>query len=116
MINLRALSPRVGFVWVCLGVLVIGSGRELALFVRRRKARKGPDRHKAMEAVRARWVSGVPSEFSDPKVCFETMLAVKWPDGKVTCPKCGHDKVYIIRTRSLLQCKSKTCKKQFIDN
>ena len=51
--------------------------------------------------------------YSDPKVCFETMLAVKWPDGKVTCPKCGHDQVYIIRTRSLLQCKAKTCKKQF---
>lgn len=51
--------------------------------------------------------------YSDPKVCFETMLRVKWPDGKVTCPKCGHDQVYIIRTRSLLQCKSKTCKKQF---
>lgn len=51
--------------------------------------------------------------YSDPQVCFETMLAVKWPDGKVVCPKCGHDQVYIIRTRSLLQCKSKTCKKQF---
>src|SRR3954467_4985899 len=51
--------------------------------------------------------------YSDPKVCFETMLGVKWPDGKVTCPKCGHDQVYIIATRSLLQCKSKACKKQF---
>lgn len=51
--------------------------------------------------------------FSDRKVCFEAMLAVKWPDGKPTCPKCGHDQVYIIRTRSMLQCKSPTCKKQF---
>jgi len=66
--RIRWVFPAVA--WVCLGVLVIGSGRELALFVRRRKARKGPDRHKAMEAVRARWVSGVPSEFSDPKVCL----------------------------------------------
>ena len=27
------------------------------------------DRRKAMEAVRTRWVSGVPSEFTDPKIC-----------------------------------------------
>ena len=51
--------------------------------------------------------------YSDPKICFETMVGVKWPDGKPTCPKCGHNEVYIIATRQLLQCKSKTCKKQF---
>ena len=56
--------------WVCFAVLVIASGWELALFVKRRKARKGPDRRKAMEAVRARWVSGVPAEFADPKACL----------------------------------------------
>src|SRR6266700_6374756 len=39
--------------WVCFAVLVVASGWELALFVKRRKARKGPDRRKAMEAVRA---------------------------------------------------------------
>ncbi|MGH9930998.1 MAG: hypothetical protein ACREA9_17460 [Pyrinomonadaceae bacterium] len=31
--------------------------------------------------------------YADPKVCFETMLRVKWPDGKIVCPKCGGDKV-----------------------
>lgn len=51
--------------------------------------------------------------FSDLKVCFEHMLPVKWPDGKPTCPKCGHGEVYVIRTRAMLQCKSPTCKKQF---
>jgi transposase-like protein len=51
--------------------------------------------------------------FTDPKVCFETMLAVKWPDGKITCPKCGCDKVGVIRSRSMLQCKEATCRKQF---
>lgn len=51
--------------------------------------------------------------YADPKICFETMIGVKWPDGKPTCPKCGHNEVYIIATRQLLQCKSKTCKKQF---
>jgi hypothetical protein len=56
--------------WVCGAILVFGSGRELVLFVRRRKARKGPDRRKAMEAVRGRWVSSVPSEFTDAKTCL----------------------------------------------
>jgi transposase-like protein len=51
--------------------------------------------------------------FSDPKVCFEAMLAVKWPDGKVACPKCGSDKVGVVRSRSLLQCKAADCRKQF---
>lgn len=51
--------------------------------------------------------------FSDPKVCFETMLAAKFPDGKITCPKCGCDKVGVVRSRSLLQCKAKDCRKQF---
>lgn len=51
--------------------------------------------------------------YSDPKVCFETMLAAKWPDGKVCCPKCGGDKVGVIRSRSMLQCKAVGCRKQF---
>ena len=55
--------------WICGAVLVLGSGRELALFVQRRKARKGPDRRKAMKAVRDRWIGSVPSEFTDPKTC-----------------------------------------------
>lgn len=51
--------------------------------------------------------------FADAKVCFETMLTVKWPDGKVCCPKCGSDKVGVVRSRSLLQCKATDCRKQF---
>lgn len=51
--------------------------------------------------------------FSDPKVCFESMLSAKFPDGKITCPKCGCDKVGVIRSRSMLQCKAKECRKQF---
>lgn len=51
--------------------------------------------------------------YSDPKVCFETMLAVKWPDGKVVCPACDSDKVGVIRSRSKLQCKITGCRKQF---
>ncbi len=51
--------------------------------------------------------------FSDAKVCFQHMLAVKWPDGKITCPKCGGESIGVITSRSMLQCKSKECRKQF---
>jgi transposase-like protein len=51
--------------------------------------------------------------YADPKICFETMLTVKWPDGKVVCPSCGSDKVGVIRSRSKLQCKVVGCRKQF---
>jgi transposase-like protein len=51
--------------------------------------------------------------YSDLKICFETMIAVKWPDGKITCPKCGGDAIGVIRSRSMLQCKAKGCRKQF---
>jgi len=49
--------------------------------------------------------------FSDSKICFSAMLVVKWPDGKPVCPKCGHDEAYIIRTRSILDCKK--CRKTY---
>lgn len=51
--------------------------------------------------------------FSDLKVCFKAMLPVKWAGGKPTCPKCGGENVGIVRSRSLLQCKAKDCRKQF---
>lgn len=51
--------------------------------------------------------------FSDPQVCFETMPAVKWPDGKIACPKCGSNRVGVIKSRRMLQCKTVGCRKQF---
>ena len=63
----RWLLPAMA--WICGAVLVVGAGREVALFLKRMNARKGPDRRKAMEAVRARWSSGVPPEFTDAKTC-----------------------------------------------
>lgn len=56
---------------VCGVILFGGVVWELALFVRRRKARKGPDPRKAMEAVRSRWASSVPSDFSDSRTAAE---------------------------------------------
>jgi hypothetical protein len=56
--------------WTCGLILLVGLGRELTLFIKRLKARKGPDRRKAMEAVRTRWSNSVPSEFNDAKTCL----------------------------------------------
>jgi hypothetical protein len=53
--------------WFATGFLLIGIGFEGVQFYRRQKARKGPDPRKAMEAVRAKWASSVPADFSDPK-------------------------------------------------
>ena len=49
--------------------------------------------------------------FGDPKVCFEHMVKAKWPDNDIVCPKCGGP-VGVVRTRSILQCKAKGCRKQ----
>ena len=46
-------------------VLVVGLGWETVAFVRRRKSQRGPDRRKAMQAVRDRWLSAVPGDFSN---------------------------------------------------
>ena len=64
----RWIFPAVA--WACGLILVFGSGREIALFIKRVKARKGPDRRKAMESVRIRWTNSVPSEFNDAKMCL----------------------------------------------
>jgi transposase-like protein len=56
--------------------------------------------------------------FSDPDRCFEYACKLRWPDGHVTCPRCGSDKHYPIRSktkkgevRRLWLCRG--CNKQF---
>lgn len=51
--------------------------------------------------------------FSNSEACFSYMLAIKCPAGKATCPKCGLDKVGLIQSRHMLQCKNPGCRKQF---
>ena len=51
--------------------------------------------------------------FSDLQVCFRYMIDLKWPDGKIVCPKCGGDKIGNVASRCLLQCKGTACRKQF---
>jgi len=51
--------------------------------------------------------------FTDLDVCHNYMVKLKWPDGKIFCPKCGCDNVGTIAKRRMFQCKDKNCRKQF---
>src|SRR5271170_6821227 len=44
---------------------------------------------------------------------FEYMKCVRWPDGRVACPRCGSDKVSFISTCKLWTCSGCKTKKQF---
>jgi transposase-like protein len=50
--------------------------------------------------------------FSDPKVCFDTMVAVRWPDG-VRCPQCGRDDVRFLSNQQKWECRARHPRKQF---
>ncbi len=50
--------------------------------------------------------------FSDLDVCHAYMVALKWPDGAIRCPSCGCDKIGLIQSRRLLQCKNVECRRQ----
>lgn len=49
--------------------------------------------------------------FSDLAICNKYMKVIKWPDGKVVCPKCQGERIGEIATRHMLRCKD--CRKQF---
>jgi len=49
--------------------------------------------------------------FADPNRCFQFAVRVRWPDGKVTCPRCGSDQHWFISRWHRWDCKG--CKKQF---
>ena len=49
--------------------------------------------------------------FSDADRAFQYALNLRWPDGKVSCPRCGSEKHSFVKTRRLWHCKG--CKKQF---
>ncbi len=49
--------------------------------------------------------------FSDKAVCLDYMKQIKWPDGKIACPKCASDNIGVITTRDIYKCRA--CKKQF---
>lgn len=49
--------------------------------------------------------------FSDPERAFDFAVRLRWPDGVVTCPRCGVAKNSFIKTRRLWFCYG--CQKQF---
>jgi len=51
------------------------------------------------------------SYFSDPQRTFDYAVKLRWPDGKVTCPRCEGTEHSFISTRRIWFCKD--CKKQF---
>ena len=49
--------------------------------------------------------------FSDPARCFEYAKHLRWPDGKVCCPRCESYEHSFLSTRKIWFCNG--CKKQF---
>jgi transposase-like protein len=45
--------------------------------------------------------------FSDPENCREYMLKLRWPDGKVTCPRCGSVDVSYLPNARVYKCYAK---------
>lgn len=50
--------------------------------------------------------------FSDPDVCLDFMISLRWPNG-VVCPTCGSTDVIFLANQKRWQCKSKHSKRQF---
>jgi transposase-like protein len=51
--------------------------------------------------------------FADAGRAFEYMKSVRWPNGRVSCPRCGCEDVSFVSTRKLWTCKTCQTKKQF---
>ncbi len=49
--------------------------------------------------------------FSDEQVCIDLVAAMKWPDGKPTCPNCLAQEPYYLATQRRWKCRE--CYKQF---
>jgi transposase-like protein len=49
--------------------------------------------------------------FSDEQVCIDFVAAMKWPDGKATCPQCMAQEPYYLATQRRWKCRK--CYKQF---
>jgi transposase-like protein len=49
--------------------------------------------------------------FSDEQVCIDTVVALRWEDGKPTCPSCEKKDHYYLKTQKRWKCKE--CGRQF---
>ncbi len=64
-----------------------------------------------MESTQPQTLQAAIRYFSDEQVCIDTVAKLRWPDGKPTCPACGHQKHYYLATQKRWKCKE--CWKQF---
>lgn len=51
--------------------------------------------------------------FADPDNCLNYLVARRWPNGVVTCPTCGSDRVSFLKVQRRWQCSSRHPKRQF---
>ena len=51
--------------------------------------------------------------FSDPQVCIDTVAAMRWPEGKPICPKCGSVENHFLKRQLRWKCKARGCGRQF---
>lgn len=51
--------------------------------------------------------------FSNPDNCLNYLIDRRWPDGVVTCPRCGTDNVRFMASRRTWQCNARHPKAQF---
>ena len=49
--------------------------------------------------------------FADPDTALGCMVAIRWPDGVITCPRCESDRYSFVKTRRIWICLA--CKKHF---
>ncbi len=49
--------------------------------------------------------------FSNEQICIDAVAKLRWPDGKPTCPACGHQEHYYLKSQKRWKCKE--CYKQF---
>lgn len=49
--------------------------------------------------------------FSDPQRAFDYAVKLRWPDGRIICPRCSSEKNSFVKTRRLWFCYG--CKRQF---
>lgn len=50
--------------------------------------------------------------FSDPDVCLQFMIALRWPDG-VTCPRCGSREVTFLANARVWKCRGEHDSQKF---
>jgi transposase-like protein len=51
--------------------------------------------------------------FANDRNALDFLKSIRWPDGKVICPRCGSENVSFLSTRSVWKCKTKHEKQQF---